>query len=168
MERIDIGYTIVEIIKKYRYVVLVLAIGILLMLLPEGKKDTVTDPNGLQETTDEDNPEKKLEQILSKIKGAGEVAVMLTYASGAETVYQTDQDVSQGEKSKSDKIDTIIITDAERNQAGLIQRVDPPVYLGAVIVCQGADNPSVKLSIVEAVSRATGLSTDKICVLKMK
>ena len=43
-----------------------------------------------------------------------------------------------------------------------------PTYLGAVIVCQGGDSPTVKLAIVEAVSNATGLSADKITVLKMK
>jgi hypothetical protein len=40
--------------------------------------------------------------------------------------------------------------------------------MGAVIVCQGADKPVVRLAIVEAVADATGLSTDTITVLKMK
>jgi len=40
--------------------------------------------------------------------------------------------------------------------------------MGAVIVCQGADDPQVRLSIVDAVSKVTGLGSDKISVLKMK
>ena len=55
-----------------------------------------------------------------------------------------------------------------RADPGLVRQVNPPEYLGAVVLCQGADNPSVKLSIVEAVSKATGLTTDRITVLKMK
>ena len=55
-----------------------------------------------------------------------------------------------------------------RKQTGLVQQVNPPTYLGAVIVCQGADSASVRLAIVEAVGSVTGLSTDKITVLKMK
>ena len=41
-------------------------------------------------------------------------------------------------------------------------------YTGAVIFCQGADSAGVRLQIVEAVSVYTGLSSNKIMVLKMK
>ena len=43
-----------------------------------------------------------------------------------------------------------------------------PVYQGAIILCQGADSPSVRLAITQAVSKVTGLPTDRIAVLKMK
>ena len=49
-----------------------------------------------------------------------------------------------------------------------VQQVLPESYRGAIVVCQGADSPAVKLAIVEAVSRATGLGADSISVLKMK
>jgi stage III sporulation protein AG len=65
-------------------------------------------------------------------------------------------------------METVIITDAQRAQQGLVKQVNPPVYLGAVVVCQGADRASVRLAIVEAVANATGLGADKISVLKMK
>jgi len=42
------------------------------------------------------------------------------------------------------------------------------LYRGAVVVCQGGDNASVRLAVVEAVSNATGLTSDRITVLKMK
>ena len=66
------------------------------------------------------------------------------------------------------KTDTVTVTDAQRNESGLIRQVNPPVYKGAVIVCQGADNAAVRLAIVDAVGKATGLGADKISVLKMK
>ena len=59
-------------------------------------------------------------------------------------------------------------TDSDRNETGLVHQINPPVYLGAVVLAQGADNPVVKLSIVEAVSKVTGLGADKISVLKMQ
>ena len=62
----------------------------------------------------------------------------------------------------------MIITDSDRKEEGLITQVDPPVYQGAIIVCQGADRGAVRLAIVEAVSRVTGLGADRISVLKMK
>ena len=109
-----------------------------------------------------------LGDILSQIHGAGKVQVMLTVASGEETHFQTDIKQSNSEQTDSSQSDTVIITDADRNQAGLIKQINPPVYRGAIIVCQGADSASVRLAIVDAVAKVTGLSADRICVLKMK
>lgn len=39
---------------------------------------------------------------------------------------------------------------------------------GAVVVCQGADQPSVRLDVTNAVVAYTGLGSDKISVIKMK
>ena len=39
---------------------------------------------------------------------------------------------------------------------------------GAVVVCQGADLPSVRLDVTNAVAAYTGLGSDKISVIKMK
>ena len=43
-----------------------------------------------------------------------------------------------------------------------------PVYQGAVVVCQGAGNSQVRLTVIDAVSVLTGLSSDKISVVKWK
>ena len=92
------------------------------------------------------------------------VRVLLTQREGERTVYQTDEDsTSSGIRS-----DTVLLNGSDRSQTGLVQQVNPPTYLGAVIVCQGADSASVRLAIVSAVGSVTGLSTDKITVLKMK
>ena len=39
---------------------------------------------------------------------------------------------------------------------------------GAVVVCQGADHPQVRLNVTNAVAVYTGLGSDKITVMKMK
>ena len=39
---------------------------------------------------------------------------------------------------------------------------------GAVIVCQGAEDPDVRLNVTNAVAAYTGLGSDKIRVIKMK
>ena len=93
---------------------------------------------------------------------------MLTVSTGEQTLYQTNNDYSTDANGSQEKTDTVTVTDSQRNETGLIRQVNPPIYLGAVIVCEGADNPAVRLSITEAVSRITGLGTDKISVLKMK
>lgn len=144
---------------KYRYAVLVLAVGMVLMLLPTSgeKTDEAEEVPQVQENAD---VARELEEILGQIDGVGKVKVMLTVASGETTVYQFDEN---GENR-----DTVIITDSSRSEAGLIQQVNPPVYLGAIVVCQGGDSAVVRLDVIEAVSKVTGLGTDRISVLKMK
>lgn len=151
-----------EFVKKYRFVLLVLLAGLLLMALPEGEgeKEVVSVSQEAESTSVQD----ELAHILSRIQGAGKVEVLLTEYKGSETLYQTDTQKA----SDSVREDTVLVSDSNRTDAGLIRQVNPPVFLGAVVVCQGGDSPKVKLDIVEAVMSVTGLSSDRITVLKMK
>ena len=79
-----------------------------------------------------------------------------------------DTDTQKNGESSSTRQDTVLYTDDSRKEQGLVRQIIPPVYQGAVILCQGADSAQVRLSILQAVASATGLSTDKITVLKMK
>lgn len=153
-------------IKEYRYVILVLVLGILLMMLPQGKTEEKKDDNVLiPETEAVETLQEQLEQLLSQVQGAGKVRVLLTEAEGERVIYQTDGEQSSQNSSRAD---TVIVSDSARAESGLVQQILPPSYMGAIILCQGADSASVRLSLIEAVSNATGLSSDRISVLKMK
>lgn len=167
MDWVVIRTKVLEWVKKYKYVVMILALGMFLMALPEKTEEAWPEP--VEETSEADSDAcDGLERILAQIEGVGKVQVLLTQASGAETIYQTDEDSSVSADTQAIRRDTVIITDADRAQTGLVRQVNPPVYLGAIVVCQGADRPSVQLSVVEAVANVTGISTDRITVLKMK
>lgn len=163
-----IGAKIKEFLKKYRFVVLILVIGILLMVLPTEKKEDQTPLTQPAQTSAFDDPTQQLEQILAKVQGAGKVQLLLTKGSGERTVYQTDEDRDTTDQGSAVRVETVIVTDADRAQSGLIQQILAPEYRGAIVVCQGADNAAVRLAIIEAVADATGLGTDRISVLKMK
>lgn len=163
-----ISEKIVLIVKKYRYAILVLAIGLVLITIPARNNDDTTEAVKETETVSEMTTEEQLAALLSKIDGAGTVEVMLTIAEGEEIVYQENANLSNDDDSSSSNTDTVTITDSEKNQKGLVRQVIPPKYLGAVVLCQGADDPTVKLAIVDAVSKITGLGTNCISVLKMK
>ena len=157
-----------EAVRKHKYALAVAAIGILLLCIPFGSSEKAeSEPQTQDMTAAVDTLEQKLADILAKIDGAGKVQVMLTVASSEQTVYQEDTDLSGGGADTS-RYDTVIIKDSQGNEMGLIQQVIGAKYQGAIIVCQGAEKPAVKLAIVEAVSRATGLGADQISVLKMK
>lgn len=146
-------------LKKYQYVLLFFVVGICFMLLPQKETQQISIP---AEQTNHPDLESELSAILSQISGVGKAEVLLTEAYGSKTLYQTN------ENQNHSTMDTVIITDKNREENGLVKQIIPPVYRGALIVCQGADNAGVRLSVVEAVKSVTGLSSDCVRVLKMK
>ena len=168
MDQIKLGEKFQEFMKKYRLVILVVLVGIGLMCIPSRKAEPDQQTGQGIGQVKEESLEQRLEAVLSQIEGAGKVRVLLTEQAGERVVYQTDRDTSASADADSLRSDTVIITDADRSQQGLVRQVNPPVYLGAVVVCQGADRATVRLAVVQAVSNATGLGADKISVLKMK
>lgn len=166
MDWVSIKSRGIESFKKYKYILVVILAWIFLMALPEKKEEQpkASEPAAVSEPS----LQESLSKILSKIEGAGKVEVLLTQAEGTETLYQTDEERSAGETTTDRKQKTVLVTNSAREETGLVRQVNPPTYQGAVILCQGGDNARIKLAIVEAVANATGLSTDKITVLKMK
>lgn len=150
---------------KYQYALLVLVIGVALLLIPgkSGGEKKVAKEN-VSETKQLTLTQDALAEILQSIHGAGRVKVLLSVSTGEETLYQTDTETA----ADTQKIQTIIITDSQRSEAGLVRQVNPVTYLGAIVVCQGADSPAVRLAITQAVTKITGLGSDAICVLKMQ
>ena len=161
MEIKQYAIKVVNLIKKFKYAAIVLVIGIALMLIPNissSKSTKVQNTN----TTYRQKLDEDLASILCKVEGTGRVEVILTVSEGEQTVYQTDTDQSGYEQK------TVIVSNSSRTENGLVMRVDPAKYLGAIVLCQGADSHAVRLAVTEAVSKITGLGTDRICVLKMK
>lgn len=156
-----------EVFGKFKYVLLVLALGVFLMVLPNREEDTVNQQpeEDIQESV---SISDSLEEILAKIDGVGRVEIFLSESRGAETIYHEDEDSTVTSESQSVRVETVIISGTDRGEYALVERVDPPCYLGAIVVCQGANDPTVRLQIVQAVSNVTGIGTDRITVLKMK
>lgn len=149
-------------LKKFRYPLLVLALGLVLMALPGIRTGQETTTPTAAQTRQEPDMALLLTDILGRIEGVGKVQVLLSVAAGEQVIYQTDTDANGIRK------ETVIITDSSRNEQALVSQVLPKEYRGAIVVCQGGDSPAVRLAVVEAVRRATGLGADCIAVLKMK
>ena len=150
---------------KYKYPILVALVGLGLMLLPteQGPTEPVEPPRAVESSLEE-----KLEALLGRIEGAGQVSVLLTEKEGSQTLYQTDSQTDADDSGSRRTDDTVLIEDENRTESGLVRQTLGPVYRGAVILCQGADDPTVKLAVVEAVRCVTGLGADQISVQKMK
>lgn len=163
---------LVQALGKYRYALIVLLVGAVLMLLPSGKKEAA-DQTSSASTPQKDIPDaaavqSELAALLSRVDGAGEVTVMLSLDYGPERFYQADEQKSTDGAGSELSSETVLYQESSSQRLPIVTKTRCPVYKGAVIVCEGADRPSVKLAIVQAVSRLTGLGSDKISVIKMK
>ena len=78
--------------------------------------------------------------MVESIDGVGTAKVMLTMENGAEQVYSDDNKVKEIE----------------------------PVVRGALIVCTGGNNPEIKETVLESVTKALNISADKVCITKLK
>ena len=156
-------------LRKYRYAVLALVLGVGLLFLPARSRSGNPEVEANQQSSvSTETVEERLSAVLSQIDGAGKVEVMLTVAVGEETVFQYDEDTSATDTGSTVRRNVVTVTDSQRNQTGLVRQVNPPAYLGAIVVCEGADNPVIQLAITDAVSKLTGLGSNRISVLKMK
>ena len=79
------GAKVWKLLGQYKYVLIVIAAGILLLLWPSGGGEQPVNPGTsvqAQEEFDLAALEEKLSQTLSKVEGAGNVTVTLTVKSG--------------------------------------------------------------------------------------
>lgn len=158
-----------EILKQYKYVLIVIAAGVLLLIWPSSGKEASKSETGGRSAAEEDFSvdvlEERLCQVLSKVEGAGEVSVVLTVRNGVERVLAADKSAGQTEGSRDMEEETVIISgDSGEEVVVLTQRY--PTFQGALVVCPGGDDPQIRLQITQAVSVLTGLGADRITVCK--
>ena len=141
---------------------------------------TSTDEQIKQDTTQTTNLEEKLEAILSKIQGVGNVKVCINYSESSEVVamYNETSKVSDTEESdtsggtrkiqETDSQKDIIYQENEGVKTPMTKKVVEPKIEGAIITAKGANNIDIKTNIIQAVEAVTGLATHKIQVFEMQ
>lgn len=155
-----------KLLDKYKYVLIVLAAGVVLLLWPAGEKGRREEPAAQDgEEFDLSQMEEKLSRTLSQIEGAGEVTVTLTVKSGMEQVLAADRSTSAAERGNSVE-EKIVVINTGSGQEAVVRLRRYPVFQGAVVVCPGGDRADVRLLLTQAVSALTGLGADKITVCK--
>ncbi len=144
-------------ILKNKYALVVLAVGLLLILLPTGNKapDTKETSELTAPSFSITDEESRLENQLSKIEGAGRVSVLLSVEGSASRELAESKD------------GTLVVSENGKERVVELYYVNPE-YMGAVIVCDGANSADVRLAISKAVSDFTALGTDKITVISME
>ena len=155
-------------LKQYQTVLLVLAAGILLMMLPnresaEPELGTAQEAQK-QELFDVEVFEKRLSEALSEIEGAGKTTVVLTLKSGSRQILAQDLE-RDGERSSTS---TVTLGRGSTGEEPVVLQTNGPQYQGALVICPGGENPEVRLRISASVSALTGLGSDRISICKSK
>ncbi len=124
--------------------------------------------------------EEKLEKILTKIDGAGQVEVMISMRSSAEKVVEKDSSVtrsgteetdSQGGSRSISNFDsgesTVYDSEGSNSQPYVVKVLLPEVE-GVMVLAEGAGMGTVSKNISDALQALFGIEAHKIKVVKME
>ena len=175
-------------LKRSDWLILVLAgILILIIALPtdtkekkqaEEAKENISKENNTMEAS-KDEIERKLEDILEKIDGAGDVKVMITYQDSGTQVVEKDKNTSENSLEESDSTGGVRSTkeqqlqestgyeEADAGNTPFVSKELLPKVEGILIVASGGDNQKVKQNISEAVLALFQVEAHRIKIVKM-
>lgn len=182
-------------IKKGDWIVLALA-GVLLLVIslpdgggagaaPQENAAAAQTPPSPEDTTGEEEAyvtylEEKLERVLARIDGAGEVAVMITVSDAGEYVVEKDAkrtksemeeaDSSGGSRASKDTAyeeETVYVENGDGTYP-YVQREKLPTVVGVVVVAEGGGNARVVSDISEAIQALLPVEVHRIKVVKME
>lgn len=160
--------TIIEVWKRYKFVAMILFAGLVLMMLPSGNDSGRTEQEKQEEIYSLAQTEHRLEEILKNMQGVGQVDVMLTLKSGSTLELAKDSSLSIRDEETKRESDVVTISGGGGSEEVVITQQRYPIYQGAVVVCEGGSNSSVRLAVIEAVSVLTGLGSDRISIVQWK
>ncbi len=161
-------------LAEHKYVAIVLLVGLILLLLPTSvnKPEEAPAPEPEEKEPSTGEAERRLEEILSLIDGAGQVRVLLTLKSDGERVLarESERKTETGaDGNREEDRDSALVVEKGSGQSGEVEvKYLYPEYRGAVIAAQGAGSATVRAELLEAVKAATGLGATDIKIVKMR
>lgn len=123
--------------------------------------------------------ERKLENILAQMAGAGKVQVMITQTDNGEKIVEKDVPTQErtnqeegGEgnlrtEKEVQREETTVYFQNDNTQMPYVVRELSPKIAGVLVLAQGGDDPVVEKNITDAVMALFGLDAHKIKVMKM-
>jgi len=139
-------------------------VGAVLLVLPKSAPaEKKTEPAATTFSLEQE--QSRIAEALGRIEGAGKVEVILTLSSGTRKVIAEDtQEKTDGGSSR----EAVTVRTGSSAEEIVVLDTYFPEYRGALVVAQGADSAGLRLQMTRAVSQLTGLSADRISVIKME
>lgn len=148
--------------KKY-WMIALAALGVVLMLIPTFLKDDKSEKGEKSEETSlefySERMEERLEALLESAQGVGKVRVILTLDSTREKVLAVNEEYSKDNYSAE-----YVIVNSQNEEEGIMIKEIYPKIRGVAVVCDGGDDPNVKMRVIELISAALGIPSNKIAV----
>ncbi|NLI60848.1 MAG: stage III sporulation protein AG [Clostridiales bacterium] len=180
-------------IKNVEWIVVILVISIIISIYAStlnkpssaNQDDIQADNEGQLHWVEKNDAtgnqdEQRLKEILSAIKGAGRVEVMITYNSGKEiipamntvesTTVTEEEDNSGGTRriNQTDKnFQPSTFNDSEGSKPIILKEVEPEIK-GVIIISEGAEDIRVKMELMKAVQVALGVNPNQVEVFPME
>lgn len=154
-------------LERYRWILLVIAVGTLFLLLPTGGKEAKEAAKGQDQSVSDFNleeTEQRFSKALSEIRGAGDVTVLLTVKSGARQIIAENNKLSEASSGFGEESSAVLISRGSGVQETVKLQEIYPQFQGALIICDGAGDPEVRLKLTQATAALTGLGADKISI----
>lgn len=124
-----------------------------------------------------DNMEDRLEKILCKIDGVGEVKVMITYETSTEVVPASNVTKSQQTTKETDtqggnrvieqentSENIVTVSNKDYNNSPIVIKEIKPIIRGVIVVAEGADDPQARNNLIEAVTTIFQIKSHKVKV----
>ncbi len=121
------------------------------LLLYGGKEEEPKTENASDLEAYAASVEKKIEELCAGVDGVKNIKVAVSFESGFEYVYATD-----GDK-------TLTVGSGSGESAVIVTEI-PPVIGGVGVVCRGGGNPVIQKRLIELISAAYGVSSNKIYI----
>ena len=106
--------------------------------------------------------ENKLENVLTKVKGAGNVEVAITLEKGFEYIYATEEETHTTSNGTTVTTSTIVMV----NGQPVLKEEIYPVIKGIVVISSGADDVSVKMDMLSVIQTVIDVSSSKINIIQ--
>lgn len=157
---------------RWKYPILVVAAGVAILLMPtDGIKSSSHAAVSVEDVQSElQDTQARMETILSKIDGAGELHLMLTADTGTQRRLAQNVELSYSgdtaAPSDYQRTSETVLSGGSGTDEPVVTETRCPTWRGALVVCQGAENAQVKLAVIQAVAALTGLGSDRITVVK--
>jgi stage III sporulation protein AG len=159
---------------------IVLAVGLLglvllcLSSLPGKKSSGSGGSVSVDLTKYEQEMERRLCETITAIDGVGQTRVMLTLDCGSEPIY-----AMEGKQEKNSSIigetaeanysaqEEYVIIGSGAGQQGLVLKTLEPRARGVAVLCEGADDLTVRQKIIEACTAVLGIGSNKVSVARI-
>ena len=154
-------------IKKYALIAVVAA-AILLIYFSTLYDKTAAEDKTTPQTENAQELEKRMEDALKRVEGAGEVSVVINYESTSELVPATKTDLSEQQSSsdgKSQNSESKSEDIAQVSGNAVILKEKQPKVRGVMVVAKGAKDIRVKNDILFAVMTLLDVTADKVEIL---